>query len=63
MLFPGEQTKITSVFRIPAKTADMQFSVLSVNFNDTFSETELIPVLIKGQRFVLDESKTALKNK
>ena len=63
VLFPGEQTKITSVFRIPAKTADMQFSVLSVNFNDTFSETELIPVLIKGQRFVLDESKTALKNK
>jgi len=62
VLFPGEQTKITSVFRIPAKTIDMQFATLSVNFNDTFSETELIAIPIPAQDFVLDQTKTALKN-
>ena len=63
VLFPGEKTKITVVFRIPAKTADMQFSHLSVVFNDTFSESELIPITIPAQGFVLDEVKTGLKNK
>ena len=62
VLFPGEQTKITSVFRIPAKTADMQFATLSVNFNDSFSETELITIPIPPQDFELDQTKTALKN-
>ena len=63
VLFPGERTKITAVFRIPAKTADMQFSNLWVTFNDTFSETELTPITIPAQYFLLDKTKTELKNK
>ncbi|MBL4623692.1 MAG: hypothetical protein JKY42_00880 [Flavobacteriales bacterium] len=63
VIFPGEKTKIMAVFRIPAKTADMQFSNLIVHFNDTFSETELIPIAIPAQDFVLDQTKTELKNK
>lgn len=62
VLFPGEDAKITAIFRIPATTADMQFSNLIVNFNDTFSESKLRPISVTSVDFELDEKETQLRN-
>ena len=63
VLMPGDDIKFTAVFNIPGKIADMQFSVLNINWNDTFSESEMVPVKAATVDFVFDEGVTLLKNK
>lgn len=63
VLMPGDDIKFTAMFEIPGKIADMQFTVLYINWNDTFSESKLIPIKTGTVDFVLDEGVTTLKNK
>ena len=62
VLMPGDDIKFTAVFNIPGKIADMQFTVLSINWNDTFSESDLVPVKTATVDFILDPGVTLLKN-
>ncbi len=63
VLMPGDDIKFTAIFNIPGKIADMQFSVLSINWNDTFSESEMVPVKTGTVDFIYDPDVTLLKNK
>jgi hypothetical protein len=63
VLFPGENTKINAVFRIPSEVADMEWANLNIHFNDAFAQTTLIPMGVDEQEFVVDKKKTTLKNK
>jgi hypothetical protein len=63
MIMPGEEIKFTAIFNIPGKIADMQFTVMNINWNDTFRETDKIPMKVGTVDFVFDEGMTLLKNK
>ncbi|HET6244636.1 MAG: hypothetical protein H0V01_09040 [Bacteroidetes bacterium] len=62
IIFPGGDYKFTAEFHIPGKTADMQFSVLDVVWNDTFVQAKMIPIKIPSVNFVFDDGMTLLKN-
>lgn len=63
VLFPGESTKINAVFRVPSEVADMEWVNMNIHFNDAFAKTALIPIAVDEQEFILDQTKTTLKNK
>lgn len=63
ILMPGEEIKFTATFNIPGKIADMQFSVLNINWNDTFIATTKTPMKVGSVEFKYDEGVTTLKNK
>ncbi len=63
LLRKGEKTKFSVYFHIPGKISDMQFSVLKINWNDTFQESVAKKVTPKTIDFILDEGLTNGKNK
>lgn len=63
LLRKGEKTKFTVYFHIPGKVSDMQFSVLKINWNDTFQESVAKEIKIDPIKFVVDEGITNGKNK
>jgi len=63
LLRKGEKVKFSVYFHIPAKISDMQFSVLKINWNDTFQESIAKEVNIKSLKFTVDEGMTNGKNK
>ncbi len=63
ILRPGDDCKFYAVFNIPRKIADMQFTVLTINWNDTFGESALKLLKVPSSELTLDESLTLLKNK
>jgi hypothetical protein len=44
ILNPGDKVKVTAVFHIPGKIVDMQFATMYILWNNTFVETEAIPM-------------------
>lgn len=52
IIWPGKTANLKGEFRIPAKTADMQFANLLVHFNKTFRITDLEPV--NGATFTME---------
>ena len=44
ILNPGDKIKVTASFHIPGKIVDMQFATMNILWNDTFIETEAIPM-------------------
>ena len=63
LLRKGEKTKISVYFHIPGKISDMQFSVLKINWNDTFQESVAKEIEPKTFEFIVDEGLTNGKNK
>ncbi|MDQ3049389.1 MAG: hypothetical protein M3Q95_00740 [Bacteroidota bacterium] len=63
ILMPGDEISFTAIFIIPGQIADMQFTVLNISWNETFSESGMIPVKVGTVDFVLDSGVTLLKNK
>lgn len=63
VLMPGDDMSFTASFNIPGKIADMQFSVLSINWNDTFTESTMVPLKTGTADFILNPAVTLLKNK
>lgn len=63
VLMPGDDVSFTAIFNIPGKIADMQFSVLSINWNDTFTESTMAPMKTGTAELVLNPDVTLLKNK
>ena len=63
VLMPGEDIKFTTLFEIPGKIADMQFTVLYINWNDTFTESTMVPIKVNQVDLALDPDVTLLKNK
>ena len=63
ILMPGDEITFTAIFNIPGKIADMQFSVLNINWNDTFVETEVKPLNLGTVEFKYDSGVTLLKNR
>jgi len=62
VLRPGDSTKFTLVFNVPAKVADMQFATMQIQWRDTFSSAALTAVEVPTIELVIDESLTAEKN-
>ena len=44
ILNPGDKVKVTASFHIPGKIVDMQFATMNILWNNTFVETEAIPM-------------------
>ena len=63
LLRKGEKTRFSVYFHIPGKIADMQFSVLKINWNDTFQESIAKKIKAKTINFIVDEGLTNGKNK
>ncbi|MDP2312077.1 MAG: hypothetical protein Q8P41_04170 [Pseudomonadota bacterium] len=63
VLLPGDVSKFTVVFEIPASVVDMQFATLQVLFRDALAESILTPVALADWKFELDAAKTAEVNK
>lgn len=63
ILMPGDNISFTTIFNIPGQIADMQFSVLNINWNDTFKEASMVPMKLNAVDFVLNSGETLLKNK
>lgn len=63
VLLPGDTSKFTVWFEIPAKVADMQFATLTVLFRDALTESPLTPVPLPDWAFTLDEAATKAANK
>lgn len=63
LLNPGEESKFGTVFQIPAKITDMQFTTMNIVWKQTFSES--IPKALSTQiaNFKIDEAVTGAKNK
>ena len=63
ILRPNDDCKFYAVFNIPGKIADMQFTVLNINWNNTFGESAMKPLKVSISDLTLDEGLTLLKNK
>ena len=61
ILNPGDKVKVTAVFHIPGKIVDMQFSTMNILWNDTFIETEAIPM--ESFEFYMEMNETITKEK
>lgn len=62
VLLPGDTSKFTVVFEVPASVADMQFATLQVLWRDALAESTLAPVPLADWAFELDTAKTAKAN-
>lgn len=62
VLKPGDEAKITLVFHVPAKHADMQFATMQVAWGETFQEASLEAVEVPTATFAVDPGLTAEKN-
>jgi hypothetical protein len=63
VLLPGDTSKFTVIFEIPASVVDMQFATLQVLWRDALAESTLAPVALADWAFELDAAKTAEANK
>ncbi len=63
LLLPGDTSKFSVSFRIPAQVVDMQFATLQMVWNDALAETTLSPVALTDWTLVLDEAATTAANK
>ena len=63
MFIPGDESKFTAVFEIPAKTTDMQFTTMNIIWKEAFSESTAIPLASQNAKFQVDTVKTDIKNK
>ena len=63
VLLPGDTSKFTVWFEIPANVVDMQFAKLQILFRDAFAESTLAPVALEDWKFEIDAEKTAKANK
>jgi len=63
MMLPGDESKFTPEFQIPAKTADMQFTTMQIVWKDAFTETTSQSLKNYTITFEIDAAKTAAKNK
>ncbi|MEO8068247.1 MAG: hypothetical protein ABI599_11195 [Flavobacteriales bacterium] len=63
VLTGGEEDNFTITAEIPGKIADMQFTTLTVLWNETFVESTKKPVNVNQATFALDAAKTAEINK
>jgi hypothetical protein len=63
VLFPGDTTKVTAVFHVDPKVADMQFATMQVLWRDALSESTMTPAPLADWAFTLDAAKTADANK
>jgi hypothetical protein len=61
-LLPGESAKITLLYHVPAKIADMQFATMYVVWGDTFQTVDLQEAEMGTLSFELDPGVTAAKN-
>ncbi len=62
LLNPGDKMIITTKFHIPAKVADMQFTDMYIQWNDTFVLSKAIPLDDVKVSFVINEELTKEKN-
>ena len=62
VLQPGQDTKFTLVYEVPAKIADMQFANMDIVWGECFEEAQLEPAPVPTIAFELDPGKTEGKN-
>ncbi len=63
ILAKGESDTFIAQFEVPGKVADMQFANMEILWRDTFKEASLKKIEVPKIDLVLDEGKTAAKNK
>ena len=63
MMLPGEESKFTVDFQIPAKSTDIPIVNMSIVWNDVFSESAAIPLPNKRVKIEIDLSETEEINK
>lgn len=63
LMFPGQTMKMTTTFKVPAKTADMQFANMEIVWKNTFVESEPVKLDLPDFEFELDPGLTAGHNK
>lgn len=63
VLMKGDRVKFTVIYRIPGKYFDMQFAQMDIVWDGVFSETTMTAVDFPSAVILLDEIKTAQKNK
>lgn len=63
ILTAGDDTKFGTIFQIPGKIADMQFTTLNIIWKETFTESTTKPLASQTANFEVDAAKTAVKNK
>jgi hypothetical protein len=63
LFVPGDESKFTAVFEIPAKTTDMQFTTMNIIWKEAFSESTPITLASQVAKFQVDTVKTDIKNK
>jgi hypothetical protein len=61
VVFPGMSFKFKTVFNVPAREADMQFATMWLDWEGTFSESEMVPVGPVELAFELDTGLTEAK--
>lgn len=61
-LLPGQSTKISLIYHVPAKISDMQFATMYIVWADTFQTVALEEVDMGSITFELDAGVTAAKN-
>jgi len=62
LLNPGDKMSILAKFHIPAKVADMQFTDMYIQWNDTFVLSKVIPLEDVKVSFEINEELTKEKN-
>lgn len=63
ILTAGDDTKFGTIFQIPGKIADMQFTTMNIIWKETFTESSTKPYASHTASFEVDAAKTAVKNK
>ncbi len=63
VLFKGDKVKFMVIYKIPGKIFDMQFAEMDIVWKDVFSDTEMKKVDFPSVKIILDDVKTAEKNK
>ncbi|OFX60321.1 MAG: hypothetical protein A2046_02655 [Bacteroidetes bacterium GWA2_30_7] len=63
ILTAGDDIKFGTIFQIPGKIADMQFTTLNIIWKETFTESTTKPLASQTASFEVDAAKTAIKNK
>lgn len=62
LVLPGETSKFTVTFAIPAKVVDMQFATLNVLWRDALSESKMEPLALSDFEFYVDPEATLKEN-
>jgi len=63
ILEKNEKMKFTLIYQIPGKITDMQFASMDIVWKKVFTESVLEKIEFQGSTIVIDEGKTAEKNK